>query len=138
MRWISALLCLLPFAAVAQTVVIEEGRCRLAELHQPAPDVAYQPGVDVHGRPVAPADIGGGSNVTPPSEVSIQLLIPITEFLAVAPPFLGEVEVNAGEVTVDTRTGAIRYRGQRLDAPYAVICDEEAEVTPPPPPARPH
>lgn len=137
MRWISALLLFLPLTAMAQTVVVEEGRCRLVEVHKPAPDVAYQPGVDVNGRPVAPADLGGGSPVTGPSEVSIQLLIPLTDFLAVAPPFLDLTDVDAGEVTVDTRTGAIRYRGQRLDAPYAVICDEEAAATPPPPAPRP-
>lgn len=136
MRWISALLCLLPLAApLADTVVIEQGRCRLAPIHHPAPDVAYQPGVDVDGNPVAPADLGGGSAVTGPEEVSIRLLIPITEFLAVAPPFVDQSDVDAGEVRVNVRTGVITYRGQRLDSPYAVICDDEA--TPPPPAPRP-
>ena len=39
--------------------------------HEPAPDVAYQPGVDVHGRAVAPADLNGGSQIELPDVIYI-------------------------------------------------------------------
>lgn len=39
--------------------------CRYLPRHRPAPDVAYQPGVDVRGRPVAPADLPGSAGATP-------------------------------------------------------------------------
>jgi len=45
--------------AAAQTVVVDSAACRALTAHQPAPDVAYRPGVDATGRPVAPADLGG-------------------------------------------------------------------------------
>src|SRR5271168_4053724 len=39
-------------------IVITRDMCNQASVqYQPAPDVAYQPGVDVYGRPVAPADL---------------------------------------------------------------------------------
>jgi hypothetical protein len=141
MRWFLALM-LLPMAAGAQTVIVEEGRCRFVEVHRPAPDVAYRPGVDVNGNAVAPADLGGGNAVALPGQVPVRLQIPITRFLPVTPPFLDEAEIDVGEVLVDVETGALFYRGQRLDAPYAVLCDDDALLgagrdIPPPPPARP-
>jgi hypothetical protein len=39
-------------------IVITRDLCsQLSVQYQPAPDVAYRPGVDVYGRPVAPADL---------------------------------------------------------------------------------
>lgn len=116
-------------AAHAENIVIVEdvGACRLVEIHRPAPDVAYQPGVDVHGRPVAPADLAGSPAVVLPQDIPIDLGIPLSAFLGTeTPPFLDEAEVDVGRVTVDIRTGALHYNGQRLDSPYAVICEEEA------------
>jgi hypothetical protein len=45
-------------------IVITRDMCSQASVqYQPAPDVAYQPGVDVYGRPVAPADLpNSGAN----------------------------------------------------------------------------
>lgn len=58
--------CLLtmPQAAGAGTITasVDPRTCRLLEQHVPVPGVAYVPGMDVHGRPVAPADL------TPPPE----------------------------------------------------------------------
>lgn len=119
------------FAAVAahagNIVIVEEvGACRLVEIHRPAPDVAYQPGVDVHGRKVAPADLPGSAAVVLPKTIPVDLRIPLSAFLgAETPPFLDEAEVDAGRVSVDIRTGALFYNGQRLDSPYAVICEDE-------------
>ena len=42
------------------TVAITRADCARLVAHRPAPDVAYQPGVDVYGREVVPADLGGG------------------------------------------------------------------------------
>lgn len=135
-----ALLC--PLAVEARTVVIEDGRCRFVEIHKPAPDVAYQPGVDVTGKAVVPADLGGGNNVRIPNEVTIPLTVPLTDFVNPAPPFLDGVDINVGEIVVDRRSGAITYGGQRLDPRIAVLCDDQAEPSrrvlnvPLPPPVR--
>ena len=128
--------------AAAQTIVVEDGRCRLATAHRPAPDVAYRPGVDVNGKAVVPADLNGGNAVRTPRRVTIPLQIPISELLAVRPPFLDQVEVDAGLVLVDVETGYLTYDGQRLDQPQFLLCEEDNGVVkvlnlPPPPVPRP-
>jgi len=45
--------------AAERTIVIARSACELAVRYVPAPGVDYQPGVDVNGRPVAPADLDG-------------------------------------------------------------------------------
>lgn len=136
--FVIALLC--PLLAEARTVIVDNGRCRFVENHQPAADVAYQPGVDARGRPVVSADLNGGNAVATPRFVTIPLNIPLSEFLPVRPPFLDDVEVNAGLVLVDTQTGYLSYDGQQIDQPRALLCevDETGDVRafgmPPPPP----
>ncbi len=132
MRLLILLTLLFPFTLDAQTVVTETGRCRVVERHQPVADVAYQPGVDVNGNAVVPADLGG-PRVTPPRQIPVRLLVPLTDFVNPAPPFLDAAEIDAGEVMVDRQTGAIFYQGHRLDTAYSVLC-EEVTKTPPLPP----
>jgi hypothetical protein len=45
--------------AAERTIAIARSDCDLAVRYVPPPGVAYQPGVDVNGRPVAPADVDG-------------------------------------------------------------------------------
>ncbi len=45
--------------AAERTIAIARSDCELAVRYAPPPDVAYKPGVDVNGRPVAPADLDG-------------------------------------------------------------------------------
>lgn len=48
--------------ASAQTpdgLLIDSSTCQYLTRHRPAADVEYTPGVDVHGRAVAPADLPG-------------------------------------------------------------------------------
>lgn len=141
MRLIFLLTLLCPLLADARTVIVDDGRCRVVERYVPNADVAYQPGVDVKGRAVAPADLNGGNQVVTPRFVTIPLNIPISEFLAVTPPFLNDVEVDAGLILVDTETGFLSYDGQRLDQPEIVLCEEDDSggvriLNLPPPPPR--
>ncbi|WP_416896762.1 MAG: hypothetical protein ACMVY4_14680 [Minwuia sp.] len=144
MRPILLLALMLSCPAAAQTIVVDDGRCRLVSAHVAAPDVAYKPGVDVNGKAVVPADLNGGNAVRTPRFVPIPLNIPIAEFLAVRPPFLDQVEVDAGLVLVDVETGYLTYDGQRLDQPQFLLCEEDGNGgivvlnLPPPPPPRPN
>ena len=45
--------------AAERTIAIARSDCELAVRYVAPPGVAYQPGVDVNGRPVAPADVDG-------------------------------------------------------------------------------
>lgn len=142
MRLIFLLTLLCPLLVEARTIVVEDGRCRVVERHVPDDDVAYRPGVDVKGRAVAPADLNGGNQVATPRFVTIPLNIPINQFLPVTPPFLNDVEVDAGLILVDTETGFLSYDGQRIDQPQFVLCEDDGGGNiqilnlPPPPPRQ--
>src|SRR4051812_10791297 len=69
-------------SAKAETVALPAGACRQLVQHVPADDVTYKPGVDVHGKAVVPADLGGGSNITMPDQVDIQIGIDLADRLA--------------------------------------------------------
>ena len=110
---------LLPLAVSAQDkpqVKINEKDCRLLVEHHADAGVAYQPGVDVHGKAVAPADLNSNRQVQVPDQVYVDILIPLTVFrpgrrLGVA----SGLDVDAGSVTVDLKTGKASYNGQPLN-----------------------
>lgn len=52
---LSLLFCSLP--AMADTLQLEPGACDMLVKHVPSPDVDYQPGTDIYGRPVAAAGV---------------------------------------------------------------------------------
>ncbi|NFV79934.1 hypothetical protein [Magnetospirillum aberrantis] len=78
--------CLLSGMAFAQAeqsaqplrIVITKTDCSRLIRHVPAPDVAYKPGVDVHGRAVAPADMPGSGADAIPGLLPDVLEFPIT------------------------------------------------------------
>src|SRR5688572_15205808 len=51
------LLFLCSVAQAETTITIDPSACREVIRHVPDADVAYKPGVDVHGKKVAPADL---------------------------------------------------------------------------------
>ncbi len=55
------------------TVTITRADCARLVEHVPGPDVAYQPGVDVYGREVAPADLGGAPRIELPETILIDI-----------------------------------------------------------------
>lgn len=93
-----------------EIVVVGRTTCRTLTAHQPAPDVAYKPGVDVHGKPVAPADLpssGGGQD---------QVKVALKRNLPVGVAGLGASEIVVGEVKVDLLTGKATLDGKPLEA----------------------
>ena len=120
-------LCCLPFAAGGQTITIDSGACRALTAHQPAPDVAYRPGVDATGRAVAPADLSGG-----PSPVAQSFVFDLNADLR---PFLPpgsrlfQPQIGVGRITVGA-DGGLLFNGQRLAgedrAAVAALCRRPA------------
>jgi hypothetical protein len=87
-------------------IAISRKDCQRLVNHEPAPDVAYQPGVDVHGRPVVPADLGGGQQIQLPDVIYIPIEvliqdkygIPANSVLYDATALVGVVEVRGNQV----------------------------------------
>ena len=87
-------------------IAISRKDCQRLVNHEPAPDVTYQPGVDVHGRPVAPADLGGGQQIQLPDVIYIPIEvliqdkygIPANSVLYYATALVGVVSVRGNQV----------------------------------------
>jgi len=122
----------LPFAAAAEdaaATVVSEADCRWLVKHVAADDVAYQPGVDVHGRKVASADLSDAGRIEVPREIPINLTIQLRQLpVPVAPELLGRSEIGVGTVTVDRVTGTVMYNGKPVgdssQAELAAACRE--------------
>ncbi len=121
------IVALLPAApAVTEVVVISRADCARFVEHAPAPGVAYQPGVDARGRPVAPADLD--DNVTldlDAEDIVVGIAVPLRAF----PGTLGdETEfTDAGGVidrfdatahigVVTVRDGSVYFNGQLVSS----------------------
>ena len=68
--------------ARADSITVRPEDCRRVTEHVPGKDVEYKPGVDVRGKAVAPADLGGGYDMQIPDEINIQIGIDLADRLA--------------------------------------------------------
>jgi hypothetical protein len=115
-------------AAVATTrVAITRADCARLVAHVPGPDVAYEPGVDVYGREVAPADLGGAPRIELPETILIDIEIDLqARFGIPVDPTLYDPDAEVGEVVY--RDGRFTFNGQPLQdeaqAELAARCQE--------------
>jgi len=121
----------LGFTAVSaqdsQSLYVTRQDCRQLVAHHPDPGVEYQPGVDVHGKYVAPADLPGGPALGLPDKVTFDLrLNPLTYAPQTAAPSgaFSNTTTNLGHVEVDLATGAAKFNGQALDGEQTRIVTE--------------
>ncbi|PIW30710.1 MAG: hypothetical protein COW30_01680 [Rhodospirillales bacterium CG15_BIG_FIL_POST_REV_8_21_14_020_66_15] len=71
-----------PKAAPAERKArISKTDCRWVLRHRPGADVAYAPGVDVRGKPVVPADVGGGPALDLPDVFEFTVTKDLSAFL---------------------------------------------------------
>lgn len=101
---IAPLLVLLTLPAAAQTdpptIRIDPAACRYVARHQPSADVEYKPGVDVHGKPVAPADLPDSYAIELPKSIDIAITADIARRFGVATNNLYRGEAQIGTVTL--------------------------------------
>lgn len=110
-------------AAAGGYVTLSENDCARLARHYPAGDVAYQPGRDVRGKAVAPADLDPGSGLILPDAVIIPIEVDLFERYGIpanSANFKGDVFI--GEVVVEVATGRALFNGQPLQG------DAEAEL----------
>ncbi|MFM2041743.1 MAG: hypothetical protein RLY86_319 [Pseudomonadota bacterium] len=102
----------------APSIVVDRAVCRALPRHVPAPDVAYQPGVDGQGRAVAPADLpgSGGAADTAAALGLDRIQIDLTRDLAgrfgIPVDSLYRTEAYIGLVTVEN--GRVTLNGNPL------------------------
>ena len=97
-----------------RTVTITKADCSRLTRHVPSADTAYKPGVDVHGRPVVAADVGGASRIQVPEDITIVITVDIQERFSIpANSTLFEPEAYIGNVTVH-KDGTTFFNGKPL------------------------
>ena len=134
LAWALGTAVLVAGAAEAQApyVTITDADCKRLARHIPDADVTYQPGVDVRGKAVAPADLGandpgGTPDIILPRAVLIPIEVDLFDRFGI-PPGGANFDADAfiGEVTVDLATGEAYFNGQPLqseaEAELAVRC----------------
>lgn len=94
-------------------VTISRADCARLVEHVPAPDVAYQPGVDAYGRAVVPAELDGGTAIQTPETLHIPIEIDLLDRFGIpAHPGLYESDIPIGEVVY--QNGRLSFNGQPL------------------------
>ena len=120
-------------AAAAAYLTLSEADCDRLARHYPGADVTYQPGRDVRGKAVAPADLpadeGGGSGLVLPEAVVIPIEVELLERYGIpANPANFKGDLYIGEVVVDVATGRAIFNGQPLqseaEAELAARCQQ--------------
>ncbi|MBL8806589.1 MAG: hypothetical protein JNN22_07055 [Rhodospirillales bacterium] len=102
----------------ATKVQVTAADCRrLFTEHRPAADVAYKPGVDVNGRPVAGADLNPAPQIKVPDTVTFDIAVDLTKYGLPAGSPLFQPNVKLGQVQMDLLSGKVLYNGEALGNP---------------------
>ena len=113
-------------SAAASTITVSATDCQRLVRHQPDADVAYTPGVDVNGNPVAPADLPGAVTIKSPTEVTFDVTYDLLANYGVEndTSLAPRGEAVVGTVKYDLLSGALTFNGERLDtAETAALSD---------------
>lgn len=110
-------------------IIISKNDCARLVAHQPSADVTYKPGVDVHGRAVAPADLPGTPQIAIPEEIAIDITVEIQKrFNIPSNSALFKPEARVGTVVVKP-DGSATFNGQPLTSPeqqaLSALCQKQ-------------
>ncbi len=109
-----AILAVFTVPAGAATVIITKADCAALVRHVAEPGVAYEPGVDVDGRRVVPADLGGTPKIKLPEEIAIAITVDIDKRFSIPQtPDLFRPEAYIGTVIVKS-DGRAYFNGEPL------------------------
>lgn len=113
-------------AAQDQVLRISQADCVRLVRHQPAPDVAYRPGVDSRGREVVPADLDGGVRIETPEHFLIPIEVDLVERLGIPDSFRADAFIGMVEVRGERAYFNGRPLQSEAEAELATLCREAA------------
>ena len=110
-------------------IIINRSDCARMAVHKPAADVTYTPGVDVQGRPVAPADLPGAAQISVPNEIILDVTVDIQKRYGIPnDAVMVKSEARIGTVVVKP-DGSAFFNGQPLSSPeqqaLAALCQTQ-------------
>lgn len=88
-------------ALAAERHAYGDDECQRAARISAAPGAEYQPGVDVNGRPVAPADIQPGVKIDPPRVIEFPVTMDVAKRLGFDTRGPYEANVTVANVRID-------------------------------------
>jgi hypothetical protein len=103
-------------AQQAPRIAVRAEVCRQLVRHEPGPDVAYRPGVDVRGRRVAPADLDPAPSLGTPDQIVVHIEPDLRRFGLSPNSPLSQPRTWAGEIAFD-RNGNVTFNGVPLGRP---------------------
>ena len=123
------LLTLFMAALPAQAQVIRTSACQPLVEHRPDASATYQPGVDVRGNDVPPADLGGGYNIGLPEQIDIPIRFDLGGRLGLAEEdFRGGLFEGEGVIgTLSLKGNDLFWNGERLRPQTAILITEECK-----------
>ena len=113
MRIIILSLCMMVFSQTVQadTIVMDQSLCKYLVEHKADADVEYQPGIDVHGKPVVGADLDEPV-INPPEVISFPITVDAAEYSGLDVPAGVETEINIGQITLENKQ--LKFNGEPL------------------------
>ncbi len=121
----------------SSTLASEKILCQNLSAHQPAAGVAYQPGVDVNGKAVAPADAAGGAQIAVPDYISLPLSVDLAQRLNYQLPAGTEMNAVLGTLSV-YKDGRVTFNGQDMRPQAVAMCSgQPVPAVQPDAPAKP-
>ncbi len=110
--------------AAAQTVTVTDADCAKIVNYVTPPDVAYQPGVDVYGRKVAPADLPSSQPQIGAGPITIDITADLHKYGVPSNSPLLLPGARLGQLTVDDLGRKVYFNGQPLgDSEEKAIAD---------------
>ncbi|SMF80880.1 hypothetical protein SAMN02982917_5120 [Azospirillum oryzae] len=95
--------------------VVDLSLCQRLTRHVPAADVEYRPGVDVHGRAVAPADLPGSAGAQPPIPIDLPLSVDLARRMGIALPSVPFLPDDVTAVWLTVVGNQLYLNGQPID-----------------------
>jgi len=130
MKFLAAISLLPPLAAMAQEqpVYVTRQDCAQLVAHHADSSVTYQPGTDVHGKYVAPADLPGPNYTVLPDKITFDLKVNPLAYGAKQSTTPGDKFSNTAtpmaHIDVDLLSGSVKLNGQPLDGEQTRIVTE--------------
>lgn len=126
LRSLLILLCFLPSVASAETYVLNDSACRYLTEYQQTGDVEYEPGVDVDGNAVVPADIDQ-NRIDVPEVVSFDITVDVARYAGLPVPQGTETLAKIGTVSIENNQ--LKFNGEPLkpesEQALIALCEED-------------
>jgi hypothetical protein len=131
LRYLLILMIFLPSLAQAETYVLSESACRYLTEYQQAEGVEYQPGLDVDGNAVVPADINR-NQIEVPKVVGFDITVDVAEYAGLPVPQGTETLARIGTVTIENNQ--LKFNGEPLkpesEQALIALCEEDTNDEP--------